>query len=194
MTAPALGVVLWEREPAALRAKAARAEELGFASVAVGDHLMADGIAPLTSCAIIVSAAERVRVGPLVLNNDLRHPVVLAREAAMLAQLSGGRFELGLGAGYARRQYERAGIPFSSRPVPAARLAESAAILRGLLAGETVELAGEHYVLLGTAAEIAAQLREHHERFGITRWVVFGDRPGLAPAEELVPVLELLGG
>ena len=50
------------------------------------------------------------------------------------------------------------------------------------------------YVLLGTAAEIAAQLREQHARLGITRWVVFGVRPDLAPAEELVPVLELLGG
>jgi probable F420-dependent oxidoreductase len=132
-----------------LAEKAARVEAQGFASITVGDHLHPRAIAPLTACAVVAGATERVRFGPLVLNNDFRHPVVLAREAAALAELSGGRFELGLGAGFARREYERAGIPFDSLAVRAGRLAESAAILRGLLAGEEVTFVGEHYVVRG---------------------------------------------
>lgn len=148
-SAPAIGVQLWERDPRSLRTKAASVESLGFASITVGDHLVPSAIGPLTACAIVAAATERVRFGPLVLNNDFRHPVVLAREAAALADLSGGRFELGLGAGFARREYERAGIPFASPTVRAARLAESARILRGLLAGDTATFAGEHYAVRG---------------------------------------------
>jgi alkanesulfonate monooxygenase SsuD/methylene tetrahydromethanopterin reductase-like flavin-dependent oxidoreductase (luciferase family) len=50
------------------------------------------------------------------------------------------------------------------------------------------------YVLIGTPDEIAAQLREQHERYGITRWTIFADRPDLEPAESLVPVLRRLAG
>ena len=140
---PTLGAHLWTRDAASTRARAAQLEALGFASVTVGDHL--GHYPPLTACAVIASATSRIRFGPLVLNNDFRHPVVLAHEAAALAELSGGRFELGLGAGYARREYERAGIPFLPRLARTARLAESTRILRALFAGETVTFAGEHY-------------------------------------------------
>lgn len=80
-----------------------------------------------------------------MLNNDFRHPAVLAHEAAALAELSDGRFELGLGAGYNRHEYRRSGIPFERRTTRIARLAEAAAILRPLLAGETVSFDGDHY-------------------------------------------------
>ena len=234
---------------------------------------------------------------------------MLAREALALSDLSDGRFELGLGAGYARNEYERAGIEFLPLAIRAAQLGESAAILRRLFSGETVEVVGAYYsiqgetlppsahrvplliggnsrevheiaaanadvvgliglstrrggrvvdmsdfgsavlqrqtttlgelaggrgsqlerhvlvqwheltndrqaaaeraavgldvspetvldspyVLIGTPEEIAAQLRDHHRRFGIVRWTVFGDRPDLSPAKSLVPVLALLG-
>ena len=107
MSRPTLAAHLWGPDPRSLGQKAALAESLGFASISVGDHL--GDLAPLTACAVIATATERVQLGPLVLNNDLRHPLALAQEAAALADLSGGRFELGLGSGYARRAYERAG-------------------------------------------------------------------------------------
>ena len=146
---PALGVQLWGPETASLQAKAVRAESLGFASITVPDHLVPGLVAPLTACAIIASATERVHVGTLVLNNDFRHPVVLAREAAALADLAAGRFELGLGSGHARVEYERAGMRFAPGSVRAARLRESAQILRGLFAGDTVTFAGDHYTVSG---------------------------------------------
>jgi len=246
---------------------------------------------------------SRIRFGPLVLNNDLRHPVVLAQEASALARWSGGRLELGLGAGYNRSEYERLGLAFAPLAVRAKRLAEAAMIIRALLAGETVTMEGEHYTvrdvslgtstqrvplliggnsaevlavaamhadyvglvgyspgtstsdlarsglelqigrlrgfagprfaelelhvlvqwheitsdrqaaaaraaseleaseevaldspyaLFGTPEEIAEQLHGDARRFGISRWTIFGDRPGLAPAGAFKPVLELL--
>ena len=251
---------------------------------------------------MLATSTTRARIGPLVLNNDFRHPAVLAHEAAALADLSDGRFELGLGAGYNQREYERSGIPFLPRRTRIARLAEAAAIVRALLAGETVSFDGEHYrvrelrlpepvrsapiliggssrellavaaahadvvtlagsprssiegtsdyareavdrqaalvrelsgrsielhvlvqwhevtddreaaarraasslevsprialdspyVLIGTAAEIAASVHDWHERVGITRFTIFADRPELQPADVFAPVLDSL--
>ncbi len=225
-----------------------------------------------------------------------------------MADLSNGRFELGIGAGYARHEYERAGIPYDRAQVRIERLAEAAQILKGLFTAATVSFTGEHYrvqddslrglqhqvplliggnspalhaiaarcadilnfsglspirggtvedmsdfsttaldrqvhaladvgrdvdgqldhhvlvqwhvvttervvaaqhaakalnvppeivldspyVLIGTPDEIATQLRSHHDRFGITRWTIFADRPDLQPAEALTPVIRLL--
>jgi probable F420-dependent oxidoreductase len=149
VTRPELGVQVWGASSAALAEKAARVEALGFDAVTVPDHLV-DGLPPpFLACAVIAQATSRVRLGPLVLNNDLRHPVLVARGAAQLADLSGDRFELGLGAGYARDEYERAGIPYDPPGVRVARLAEATQVVRRLLAGEEVAFAGTHYTLRG---------------------------------------------
>lgn len=145
-----LGLQVW-REPgvrgSGLRELARTAEAAGYASLTVPDHL-ADGMpAPLSTCAVLLEATERVRVGPLVLNNDLRHPVVLAREAAALAEFSGGRFELGLGAGHIAREYARAGIRFERHERRIDRLDEATQILKTLLAGETATYEGAHYTV-----------------------------------------------
>ncbi|HWN22332.1 MAG TPA: LLM class flavin-dependent oxidoreductase, partial [Gaiellaceae bacterium] len=257
---------------------------------------------------VIAQATQTARLGPLVLNNDFRHPAVLAREAVALADLSGGRFELGLGAGYARREYLRAGIAYEPAATRIARLEEAMQILSRLFAGEQVTFNGEYYrvhedslqglqhrvplliggnspavhavavryadvlnfvglspirggtvedlsdfssgaldqqvhalsavgrevggdlerhvlvqwheitgdrvgaaeraakrleipaaivldspyVLIGTAEQIAAQARSHHQTFGITRWTIFADHPDLQPAEALAPVISAL--
>jgi probable F420-dependent oxidoreductase len=84
-------------------------------------------------------------VGSLVFCNDFRHPVVLAKEAATLDVVSGGRFELGLGAGWLRAEYDQAGISFDAPGTRIERLEESVAIVKGLLAGERVTFTGRHY-------------------------------------------------
>jgi probable F420-dependent oxidoreductase len=140
-----LGAVLWGGVAHEFGERAASLEELGFGSFAVGDHL--GHYPPLTACAVIAQATETAQLGPLVLNNDFRQPAVLAREAAALADLSGGRFELGLGAGYAQREYIRAGIAYQPAATRVARLGEAAQILSGLLAGEQVTFNGQYYRL-----------------------------------------------
>ena len=94
---------------------------------------------------VAAEATDQLRVGTLVLNNDFRHPVVLAREAATVDLLTDGRLELGLGAGHMKYEYDQVGLSFDPPAVRVARMTEAAEIIRRLLAGEEVTFAGEHY-------------------------------------------------
>src|SRR5271156_249223 len=85
--------------PAAWRDLARKAEDLGYSILYVPDHLE-DQWAPMVALAVAAEATTTLRVGTLVLDNDFRHPVVLAKEAATLDVVTGGRFELGMGAGW----------------------------------------------------------------------------------------------
>lgn len=129
---------------------AKRAEELGFYSVTVPDHLD-DQPAPLIALTAVASATSTLRVLPLVLANDYRHPVVLAKEFATLDALSGGRLEAGLGAGWMNSDYALSGIALDSPGTRIRRLSESVDIISGLLAGEAVEVEGEFYSVNGSA-------------------------------------------
>src|SRR3954454_6006804 len=124
--------------------RARQIEDLGYSTLLIPDHLLQiwPPLVPLMSAA---DATSTLRVGTFVLNNDFRHPVLLAREAAAIDVLTDGRLELGLGGGHMRSEYEEAGIPFDPAPVRFERLGESVAILKGLLAGEAVTLEGRHY-------------------------------------------------
>jgi probable F420-dependent oxidoreductase len=107
-----------------------------------------DGVlSPLTTLANIAAHTERVRIGTLVCNNDFRHPAVLAREAATLDLLSGGRLELGIGAGHAAPEYDEIGLPFDPPAVRVERLEEAVGLLCRLFDGERVAHAGAHYRL-----------------------------------------------
>ena len=124
--------------------KARRIEALGYSILLVPDHLAA----MLSTIPAVVSAADAtttLRIGTNVLNNDLRHPVLLAREAATIDLLIDGRLELGLGAGYVRAEYDQAGLPFDRGGVRVERLSESVTIIKGLLSGREVTFAGQHY-------------------------------------------------
>ena len=125
-------------------AAAVRAEELGFDIVAAADHV-GPGWAPMPTMAAIARSTERIRLGTLVLNNDMRNPVQLAWEASTIDRLSNGRFELGLGAGHTPAEYDTTGIQRSAPAHRKRRLAESVEIVRGLLDGEVVDHDGEHY-------------------------------------------------
>jgi probable F420-dependent oxidoreductase len=128
--------------------RARRVEALGYATLFMADHL-ADTFAPFSALGMAAHAAPTLRVGPLVLNNDFRHPVVVAREVATLDYLTDGRVELGLGAGYADTEYLEAGLPFDEGSMRVNRLGESVAIITRLLAGEVVTFRGSHYEISG---------------------------------------------
>lgn len=124
--------------------KARRIEALGYDILNVPDHL-ADLPAPFPALVAAAEATTRLRVGTNVLNNDFRHPVLVAREAAAVDLFSGGRLRLGLGAGSIRAEYEEAGFDFERGGVRVERLAEAVAIIKGLLGGERVTFSGKHY-------------------------------------------------
>lgn len=117
--------------PGEWTALARRVEALGYDTFSVADHLVEGLLPPLVALAHAAEATERIRLGTLVLNNDLRHPAMTAREAAALDVLSGGRVELGLGAGHSRPEYEQVGLPFDDAAVRVARLEESATVIAG---------------------------------------------------------------
>lgn len=126
--------------------KARKIESLGYSVLAVPDHFGRQlAYAPALAAAAL--ATTTLRVGPFVLDNDFRHPAIVAAEAATLDQLSGGRFELGLGAGWMRKDYDSSGIAFDAPGVRFRRLSESVRIIKGLFADGPVTFAGEHYTV-----------------------------------------------
>jgi probable F420-dependent oxidoreductase len=130
-----------EGDPVAV---AVRAEELGFDIVVAADHV-GPGWAPMPTLAAIAAVTDRIRLGTLVLNNDMRNPVQLAWEASTVDRLSGGRFELGLGAGHTPAEYDATGVERAAPTDRKRRLAESVEIVRDLLDGKLVDHEGEHY-------------------------------------------------
>jgi probable F420-dependent oxidoreductase len=122
------------------------AEAAGFDVFQMGDHLGAS-CSPLAALAAASLATSTIRVGTLVLNNDLRHPLTLAQELATIDRLSGGRLEVGLGAGHSFTEYAAAGIDFDSAAARKERLAEAVQILRALFGGDPVTWTGARYRL-----------------------------------------------
>ncbi|MCE0765976.1 LLM class flavin-dependent oxidoreductase [Pseudonocardia kujensis] len=133
-----------------------RAEDLGFDWVSIWDHLHpairppdAGSLDSVVCHTALAFATQRVRVGSLVYSVGFRHPAVLARAVATIDQLSGGRAELGLGAGWHREEYDAFGFPFESPAVRLRRLREGATVVRRLWTEEVVDHEGEFYRLDG---------------------------------------------
>jgi probable F420-dependent oxidoreductase len=133
---------------AAWAEKARKLEDLGYSALTVPDHL-ADLLAPMPALLSAAEATTRLRVGTNVLNNDFRHPVLVAREAATVDLLTEGRLQLGLGAGHMRSEYDQAGLPFDAGGTRVERLTEAVSIVKGLLRGEQVSFVGRHYCVTG---------------------------------------------
>jgi F420-dependent oxidoreductase-like protein len=130
------------------------AERLGFRSAWLMDHLypiLAPPTAPIleawTALTALAVATTRLRVGVLVTANTFRHPAVLARMAATLDHVAGGRLEVGLGAAWCREEHEEQGIPFPSLGERLTRLDEACTVLRRLWTEPAVTFAGRHYPL-----------------------------------------------
>jgi len=115
---------------------ARQAEALGYSTLLMPDHL-GDQLAPVPALLAAAEATQTLRIGSLVFDNDFRHPVMLAKEAATLDVLSGGRFEFGLGAGWKRSEYEQAGITYDP-PAERVRRMEVLHLIKGLFADEPV--------------------------------------------------------
>ncbi len=127
-------------------ARARRAEALGYDVLLVPDHLSGQ-LSPVPALAAAAAATTRLRIGSYVFVNDFRHPLLLAREAATLDVLSGGRLEFGIGAGWRVSDYSQLGVTYDPPGRRIDRLEEALAIIRRLFAGETVTHAGQAYTV-----------------------------------------------
>lgn len=142
------GVMMPRAESVAqVRQWARQAEDLGYSTLYVPDHFVDHPLAPIPTIAAVAMCTTTLNVGTLVLGNDYRHPVVLAKEAATIDLLSEGRLELGVGAGWMTVDYEQAGMPLDRPGVRIDRLRESVQVLKGLWADEPFSLDGEHYTI-----------------------------------------------
>lgn len=121
-----------------LRSFGQAVDELGFDSLWLSDHPMLAGGATWTHLAALAEATRRVRLGPLVANVSYVNPVILARAAADIDVISGGRAVLGLGSGNVPQEFAQLGVPWQATRVWQATLEESLQIIGPLLRGETV--------------------------------------------------------
>ena len=182
---------------------ARKAEDAGFDSVWIWDHFISRGRLsdPVLECWTMLAAAatstSRVRLGSFVTNVMNRHPAVLARMAATVAELSDGRLELGIGAGGHPAEHEAYGMHFPPRPQRAEHLVEAMEVLRLLFGGGPVSYAGAHYrlqdahaspvpvpvprLILGGETPAGARLAARHA----DAWTCFGAR-----LDALLPVFE----
>lgn len=119
-------------------------DDLGYETLLMTDHV--DGqYAPMVALGVAAVVSPRLGLGSLVMCNDFYNPVMLARDAASLQRLSGGRFELGLGAGWNGADYLRAGATFDPPGTRISRLAESIDLIRQCLARQPFIHEGRHY-------------------------------------------------
>jgi len=171
--------------PAELRPLARRCEDAGVAALTVADHLD-DQLSPLVALMAAADATTTLRVGSLVFSNDYRHPALLAKEVATLDQLSGGRLEFGLGAGWKLTDYQAAGLPLDKPSVRIERLDEALTVIRALWSGHPVHHAGTHYTIDGlTLAPLPLQ------QPGPPIWVGGGGRKVLEVAARHADVIHL---
>lgn len=137
---------------AAWRTHARSAEASGYSGLYVADHVDAQ-FGPLVAATVAAEATTSLHVGTLVMNNDLRNPLVLAKEIASLGMAAEGRIEVGLGAGWLRTDYDATGIAYDDPGVRVERLAESIAIMRALWSGDDVTFTGRHYAMHGARCD-----------------------------------------
>jgi probable F420-dependent oxidoreductase len=133
---------------------------MGYATLYLPDHF-SEQPGPIAALMAAADATTRLRIGSLVLDNDYRHPVVVAKEAATLDLLSDGRLDLGIGAGWMVSDYQQAGIPFDSAGTRIERLEEAVQILKKFFAGGAFSFEGKHYKIHGLEGAPAPVQRPH---------------------------------
>ena len=138
------------------RDQARRAEALGFSTFSVADHVIGPGpaltatnhpiqnVAAIPAMAVAIEATSTINVGARVFCTDYRQPVMFAKELATLDFFSGGRLEIGLGAGWLQGEYEAMGVPWDRAGVRLDRMEETLGLIRAHLGDEQVDVAGEY--------------------------------------------------
>jgi len=124
---------------------ARKVEDLGYSTLSMPDHFVNEEFAPVPALAAAAAATSTLRVGTLVFDNDYKHPVVLAKEAATIDVLSDGRLEFGLGAGWQKTDYDASGIAYDEPGVRVSRFEEGLAVMRGLWGDGPFSFEGDFY-------------------------------------------------
>ncbi len=153
------GLHFWELPVDDWRGRVRRYERLGFSTVTLTDHLVVPQWEPVAGLAAVAAVTEQLRVGPLVLDMGLRDAALTAKAAATVDRLSGGRLELGLGAGYVAANFGAAGRPFGSAGDRVGRLEEAVELMRQLWTQPTTTFRGRFFDVVD--APMAASVPVH---------------------------------
>ncbi|HXT38169.1 MAG TPA: TIGR03621 family F420-dependent LLM class oxidoreductase [Chloroflexota bacterium] len=124
---------------------ARKAEALGYSTLVRGEHVSMGSAGPIAALMAAAAATTSLRVGSHVFANDLRHPALLAQEAATIDVLSGGRLELGIDSGWLGLDYEALGLPLDPPGVRVSRLSEAVSLIKQLFGEEAVTHRGSFY-------------------------------------------------
>jgi len=147
------GVQLATLPPADWADRLRRIEAWGYDSVFWPDHFGPQW-EPVAALAAAAAVTTRLKVGSLVYGIDYRHPIVLAKAAATIQLLSGGRHEFGLGAGWMESDYREAGMAYDRAGVRIERLEEALRIIRGVWTQDKTSFAGRHYAVKDAQAAV----------------------------------------
>lgn len=128
---------------------ARRMEALGYDTLLAADHFGSGWPAPGPIMLAAALATTTLRIGCHVFGNDFHHPAQLAKEVAIIDTLSGGRLEFGIGAGWAKLEYDQVGIPFDTPGVRVSRLMESVRLFKGMWGPGPYTFSGQHYTIAG---------------------------------------------
>jgi F420-dependent oxidoreductase-like protein len=131
-------------------------EKCGYDSFWIDDHLMFKSMPILeswTTLSTLAAATSKIRLGTMVTCNSYRNPALLAKMAATVDVISGGRLELGLGAGIQKEEHTAYGIPFPKANVRIERLGESLEIIKKLWTQQEANYLGKHYRLRNAVCE-----------------------------------------
>lgn len=126
--------------------RAKQIESMGYSTAAMVDHFNPT-FSPVPGLTAAAMAAPSLRVLATVFDNDFRNPVLLAKEMATLDQLSDGRVDVGIGAGWMESDYKQTGIQYDSPGVRISRMEEALTVMKGFWNGEPFDYNGEHYVI-----------------------------------------------
>lgn len=139
---------------------ARRAEDSGYSTFLMADHYVNECL-PIAPLMFVAGATTTLRVGSCVFDNNYRHPALLAKEVAAIDLFSGGRFELGLGAGALQIDYDQSGLVFDRPGVRIRRLEESVTLIKRFFTQDTVTFAGEFYTVTDLVAAPKPVQRPH---------------------------------
>jgi probable F420-dependent oxidoreductase len=129
------------------RERALKVEALGYSTLFMPDHFIDTPFAPMVGISTAAEATASLRIGTMVLGNDYKHPVVVAKEFATLDLLSDGRIEAGIGAGWMRVDYEALGLEYDRPGIRIDRLEEALAVVKGAWGPEPFSFDGKHYTI-----------------------------------------------
>ncbi len=133
--------------PDSFASTARRVEELGYSTIYFPDHFIDTELAPMAAMATAAAVTSTLQVGALVFDNDYKHPAILAKEIATIDVLSGGRTELGIGAGWMEVDYTALGLPYDRPGVRIDRLDEALQVIKSCYGPDAFSFAGEHYTV-----------------------------------------------